>query len=111
MVLDSLKRGFHPSHMSIPETLKFVNALDHPAKKTFLTDLTHETDHYAFEKELSESQKLDIAPAYDGLQIFFDGDGRLREVDLLGEREWVAVSEVKGHGHLPSGRGKVDSMV
>lgn len=88
-----------------------MNALERPAKKTYLTDLTHETDHYAFEKELSESQKLDIAPAYDGLQIFFEDDGKMREVDLLGERDWVAISEAKGQGHLPSGKGKVDSMV
>ncbi|KAF1350226.1 beta-lactamase-like protein [Delphinella strobiligena] len=110
MVLDALKRGFHPSHMSIPETLDFVNALERPARKTYLTDFTHETDHYAFEKELSAGQKLDVAPAYDGLQVFFE-DGNMREVDLLGEREWVTVSEVEGWGRLPGRRREVGSMV
>lgn len=108
-VLDALKRGRHASHMSIPETLEFVNGLERPPGRTLLLDFTHDVDHYAFEDELKATQKLDIRPAYDGLQLVFGEDGGIKEVDLLRDRELIAVCDQDG-GH-DRRTGKAGGMV
>lgn len=104
LVLDALKHGKHASHYSIPEALEFINSLERPALRTYLLDFTHDVDHYTLEADL-KSQNLDIAPAYDGLQVNLSDS--IRETDLLAEVAWVAVSEVNGTVH----DGKVKSMV
>lgn len=108
-VLDALRKGRHASHMSIPETLDFVNGMERPPRRTLLVDFTHDVDHYAFEAELKKTQKLSIEPAYDGLQLVFGENGGVTDVDLLGERQWIAVCEQDG-GHS-RGKGKVGGMV
>lgn len=110
LVLDALKWGSHPSHFGIDEALEFVNGLERPPSKTYLVDFTHEVDHYSFEDKLKREQELDIAPAYDGLQVLFGGDGRT-EIDLLAEREWVAVCEADKGGPEANGTAKVKTMV
>lgn len=107
MVLDALKHGTHSSHMGVAETLEFVNSLEKPADRTYLLDFTHGVDHYEFEASLKRTQKLDIAPAYDGLQLLFkDGKPGFDEVDLLGSTDWIAVSEQDKpsttNGHVPT---------
>lgn len=92
LILDALKQEPHSSHFSIPESLDFVNTSERPAKRTYLIDFTHEIDHYELETRLKETEKLRIAPAYDGLQLLFSKDD-IREVDLLGVVPWLAVSE------------------
>lgn len=40
LILDALKKTPHASHFSIPEALKFVNALERPASRTYLIGVT-----------------------------------------------------------------------
>jgi phosphoribosyl 1,2-cyclic phosphate phosphodiesterase len=63
LVLDGLRPLPHPSHMSIPEAL--VVAQEIGAKRTWLTHLTHLTDHPVAEAELPAGFKF----AYDGLRL------------------------------------------
>jgi phosphoribosyl 1,2-cyclic phosphodiesterase len=111
LVLDALKWTPHPSHFSIPEALDFVQGLEQPPRKTYFVDFTHEIDHYAFEAYLRSESKLELAPAYDGLQVLFGDKGERTEVDLLGQREWVAVSEADGAGDEVNGVAKIKTMV
>lgn len=111
LVLDALKRGRHASHMSIGETLEFIRGLERQAERTYLVDFTHEVDHYEFESELKETMVGDVRPAFDGLMVRCD-DEELKEVDLLAEKEWVAVSEREGKLNGGHREGKdVGSMV
>ena len=113
LVLDALRRGRHASHMSIGETVEFIRNLDEGADRIYLVDFTHEIDHYAFERELSDTMNGDVRPAYDGMMVKFD-EG-LTEVDLLGDKAWIAVSErdagpTKGKSEDRS-EGKVQTLV
>jgi phosphoribosyl 1,2-cyclic phosphate phosphodiesterase len=63
MVLDGLRPEPHPSHLSIDEAIAVAQEIG--AKRTWLTHLTHLTEHASFEKTLPESVKL----AYDGLRV------------------------------------------
>jgi phosphoribosyl 1,2-cyclic phosphate phosphodiesterase len=63
VVLDGLRPTPHPSHMSIPEAVAVAEVVG--AKQTFLTHLTHHTDHGQAEAALPVAVRL----AYDGLRL------------------------------------------
>jgi len=63
VVLDGLRPLPHPSHMSIAEAI--VVAREIGAPQTWLTHLTHLSDHGELAAELPPG----IAPAYDGLRF------------------------------------------
>jgi phosphoribosyl 1,2-cyclic phosphate phosphodiesterase len=65
VVLDGLRPMPHPTHMSIAEAVAVAQEIAAPA--TWLTHLTHVTDH----AELAASLPAGIAPAYDGLRLVF----------------------------------------
>jgi phosphoribosyl 1,2-cyclic phosphate phosphodiesterase len=63
LVLDGLRPDPHPSHLSIAEAIAVAQEV--AAQRTWLTHLTHLTEHVATEATLPESIKL----AYDGLRV------------------------------------------
>ena len=65
VVLDGLKPLPHPAHMSIPEAIEVAKEIG--ASQTWLTHLTHLTDHSTAESELPDGIRI----AYDGLRLKF----------------------------------------
>jgi phosphoribosyl 1,2-cyclic phosphate phosphodiesterase len=63
LVINSLFRRSHPTHLSLPEAVETAQAIG--ARRTFLTHLTHESAHAELEAELPP----EIRPAYDGLVV------------------------------------------
>jgi phosphoribosyl 1,2-cyclic phosphate phosphodiesterase len=63
VVLDGLRPDPHPSHMSISEAVAVAEEIGAPM--TYLTHLTHATDHAAGEAALPPHVRL----AYDGLRL------------------------------------------
>lgn len=63
VVLDGLRPEPHPTHMSIPEALDMAAEIG--AAQTWLTHLTHVSDHATTEAKLPPDVRL----AYDGLRI------------------------------------------
>jgi phosphoribosyl 1,2-cyclic phosphate phosphodiesterase len=66
MILDGLRPQPHPSHLSIDEAIAVAREIG--AGATWLTHLTHLTDHASYEPTLPAGVKL----AYDGLRIRLD---------------------------------------
>lgn len=66
LVINALFRGFHPTHMSIPEAVAAAQRIG--AERTYLTHLTHDNFHADLEAELPAG----ISPAFDGLTIRID---------------------------------------
>ncbi|HVS52661.1 MAG TPA: MBL fold metallo-hydrolase [Opitutaceae bacterium] len=62
-VLDGLRPTPHPSHMSIDEAVAVARAIG--ARQTWLTHLTHSSDHATLAAALPSG----IAPAHDGLRV------------------------------------------
>lgn len=63
VVLDGLRPTPHPSHMTIAEATEVASQIGAPL--SYLTHLTHLTDHAEIEQALPESVRV----AYDGLRI------------------------------------------
>jgi phosphoribosyl 1,2-cyclic phosphate phosphodiesterase len=63
LVLDGLRPKPHPSHLSIAEAVGVAGEVG--ASRTWLTHLTHLSDHEALERELPPG----LAPAHDGLKL------------------------------------------
>lgn len=63
LVLDGLRPLPHPSHLSIGEAVTVAQEIG--AKATWLTHLTHLSDHASLSAELPAG----IQPAYDGLKL------------------------------------------
>lgn len=63
IVLDGLRPTPHPSHMSIPEAVSVAREIGAP--QTWLTHLTHMTEHH----ELASTLPPTVRPAYDGLRL------------------------------------------
>lgn len=63
LVINALFRTEHPTHLSIPESLRV--AADVGAERTYLVHLTHDNFHADLEAELPRG----VAPAFDGLTV------------------------------------------
>jgi phosphoribosyl 1,2-cyclic phosphate phosphodiesterase len=63
LVINALFRTEHPTHLSIPESLRVAGAIG--AERTYLTHLTHDNFHADLEAELPRG----ITPAFDGLTV------------------------------------------
>jgi phosphoribosyl 1,2-cyclic phosphate phosphodiesterase len=66
LVINALFRTEHPTHLSIPESLRV--AADVGAERTYLIHLTHDNFHADLEAELPRG----VAPAFDGLTVRID---------------------------------------
>lgn len=63
MILDGLRPEKHPTHFSIGES---VDALSHiKAKRSFVTHLTHDSDHHTLQAELGDA----VTVPWDGLEV------------------------------------------
>jgi phosphoribosyl 1,2-cyclic phosphate phosphodiesterase len=65
VVLDGLRPTTHPSHLSIAEAVAVAQEIAAP--QTYLTHLTHLSDHGPSEAALPPRVRL----AYDGLRLSF----------------------------------------
>jgi len=66
MIVDALRPQPHPSHSTIPESLRWVERL--APRHAWFTHMSHEVDHEAMEKTFPANVRL----AYDGLRIPFE---------------------------------------
>ena len=66
LVINALFRTEHPTHLSIPESLRVAAAVG--ADRTYLVHLTHDNFHADLEAELPRG----VAPAFDGLTVRID---------------------------------------
>src|SRR5207247_8155237 len=63
LVINALFRNEHPTHLSIPESLRIAAAI--AAERTYLIHLTHDNLHADLEAELPRG----VSPAFDGLTV------------------------------------------
>jgi phosphoribosyl 1,2-cyclic phosphate phosphodiesterase len=63
MILDGLRPQKHPTHFSIPECVEMLGRIG--AKRSFLTHLTHNSEHHELQERLGES----VTVPWDGLKI------------------------------------------
>ncbi|MBI2719765.1 MAG: MBL fold metallo-hydrolase [Rhizobiales bacterium] len=62
-IVDALKRTPHPSHLSLPETLRWIERL--APKRAIITNMHLDMDYATLRRELPAN----IEPAYDGLTL------------------------------------------
>jgi phosphoribosyl 1,2-cyclic phosphate phosphodiesterase len=63
LVLDGLRYADHPTHMTIPKALAYIERI--APRKAYLTHMNHEVSHEAVSRELPANVEL----AYDGLVV------------------------------------------
>ncbi|KAG2216504.1 hypothetical protein INT45_013082 [Circinella minor] len=84
-VIDCLRMEVtHASHFALLDSLDAARKVK--ALKTYLVGSTHRVDHYQLEKSLkslTETEGLQVAPAYDALQIVFNEDNTLIEQSYI----------------------------
>jgi phosphoribosyl 1,2-cyclic phosphate phosphodiesterase len=66
MIVDALRPQPHPSHSTIPESLRWVERVR--PRQAWFTHMSHEVDHEAMEKTFPSNVRL----LYDGLRIPFE---------------------------------------
>jgi phosphoribosyl 1,2-cyclic phosphate phosphodiesterase len=66
MIVDALRPQPHPSHSTIPESLRWVDRVR--PRQAWFTHMSHEVDHEATEKTFPSNVRL----LYDGLRIPFE---------------------------------------
>ena len=74
----------HASHFALLDSLDAARKVK--ALKTYLVGSTHRVDHYQLEnslKSLTDTEGLQVAPAYDALQIVFNEDNTLTEQSYI----------------------------
>ncbi|HMT14206.1 MAG TPA: MBL fold metallo-hydrolase, partial [Aestuariivirga sp.] len=64
-IIDALKRGRHPSHFSLEESLRWIERLR--PRRAILTNMHIDMDYATLSRELPPH----IRPAYDGMVIPF----------------------------------------
>lgn len=70
LVIDALRYTSHPTHFTVDEAVAMAREIG--AKQTFFTHMSHHISHDA----LAASLPPHIQPAYDGLRIEWDRNGR-----------------------------------
>ncbi len=63
LVLDCLRKRFHPTHLNLEKALEYVEMIK--PRRTWFVHMCHEVKHAEFEAELPDGVRL----AYDGLEI------------------------------------------
>jgi phosphoribosyl 1,2-cyclic phosphate phosphodiesterase len=63
LVLDTLRREPHPTHLHLDAALNLIRQLQ--PRRAYLTHMSHDLDYDELVRELPEN----VAPAYDGLRI------------------------------------------
>lgn len=63
LILDALRKKFHPTHFSLPQAIEVANKVG--ARRTLFTHMSHDLEHDETNAELPDGMEL----AYDGLQI------------------------------------------
>jgi len=63
LILDALRRKFHPTHFSLPQAIETARKVG--ARRTLFTHMSHELDHDETNAELPDGMEL----AYDGMQL------------------------------------------
>ncbi len=64
MILDGLRPQQHPTHLSIAESIDYLKRIG--AKQSFITHLTHNSEHHELQAQLCES----VTVPWDGLFFF-----------------------------------------
>ena len=67
LVLDTLKRTPHPTHLTLEAALSFIDELK--PRRALLTHIGHSLSHAELEAELAAHGPVKVAPAYDGLEV------------------------------------------
>ena len=76
LIINALRRKPHLSHFNLDEALAFIKEIG--PEKAYLTHISHLFDtHENISKELPEG----VFAAYDGLQIFYEKNGRPADID------------------------------
>ncbi len=74
LVIDALRRTPHPTHMSLPEALRYAERIG--PEKVFFTHINHDMEHEEIEASLSDGAHL----AYDQLRVRLTFD---KKVEIL----------------------------
>ena len=65
-------RSYHADFAADRKAKEFIKSMTPAPEITYFTGISHETDHYWLEKDLRDwslREKINVAPAFDGLKI------------------------------------------
>ena len=68
-IVDALRYSAHPSHFNVKQALEWIDKLK--PKRAILTHMTTELDYDTLRRDLPDH----VEPAYDGMEIVFEGRG------------------------------------